>query len=106
MGTKNNPGEYDCYENAEPDEPMFVLLARDRHAVALVWFWYILRMMDGEDAKVVAEAAQCGESMLKWRKEKEKPDAMHYTEVMLKLTAYFLEIAQKQLECDYVFKNQ
>lgn len=29
MGTKNNPGAFDCYANAEPDEPMFVLLARD-----------------------------------------------------------------------------
>ena len=32
MGTKNNPGQFDCYRNAEPDEPMFVLLARDERA--------------------------------------------------------------------------
>lgn len=36
MGTKNNPGRYDCYANAEPDEPMFVLLGHDRHAATLV----------------------------------------------------------------------
>jgi hypothetical protein len=29
MGTKSNPGPFDCYAKAEPDEPMFVLLARD-----------------------------------------------------------------------------
>lgn len=29
MGTKNNPGKFDCYDAALPDEPMFVLLARD-----------------------------------------------------------------------------
>jgi len=39
MGTKNNPGNYDCYENAEPDEPMFVLLARDPLAPFLVRLW-------------------------------------------------------------------
>lgn len=30
MGTKNNPGEFDCYANAAPDEPMFILLGRDQ----------------------------------------------------------------------------
>ena len=36
MGTKNNPGVFDCYANAEPDEPMFVLLGRDKDAATLV----------------------------------------------------------------------
>ena len=26
---KENPGRFDCYANALPDEPMFVLLARE-----------------------------------------------------------------------------
>ena len=26
MGTKNNPGKWDCYANAEPDEPMIKLV--------------------------------------------------------------------------------
>lgn len=25
MGTKNDPGKYDCYASADPDEPLFVL---------------------------------------------------------------------------------
>lgn len=29
MGTKSNPTQFDCYANALPDEPMFILLARD-----------------------------------------------------------------------------
>lgn len=33
MGSKNNPGKYDCYEAADPDEPMFILLGA-RHSVA------------------------------------------------------------------------
>ena len=39
MGTKNNPGEYDGYTKAEPDEPMFVLLARDPLAADQVRDW-------------------------------------------------------------------
>lgn len=29
MGTKNNPGKYDCYAKLEPDEPHFVLRGKD-----------------------------------------------------------------------------
>lgn len=41
MATKNKPGEFDCYANADPDEYMFVLLARDSSAafVVRVWAW-------------------------------------------------------------------
>jgi hypothetical protein len=66
MGTKNNPGAFDCYVNAEPDEPMFVLLARDKHAPTLVYLWSVLRELDGEDAVKVAEALECVRSMIKW----------------------------------------
>lgn len=66
MGTKNNPGLYDCYENADPDEPMFVLLGRDKHAPAMVWLWATLREIDGEDAGRVAEARACAGNMVSW----------------------------------------
>jgi hypothetical protein len=39
MGTKNEPGTFDCYDVAEDDEPMFVLLARDKSAPDLVRQW-------------------------------------------------------------------
>lgn len=64
MGTKNNPGAFDCYTNAEPDEPMFVLLGRDKHAPALVWLWAILRELDQEDPAKVHEARQCVADMI------------------------------------------
>lgn len=67
MTTKNNPGRYDCYANAEPDEPMFVLLGRDKHAPLLVHLWAILRAADNEDAEKVAEAARCGNDMVDYR---------------------------------------
>ena len=66
MGTKNNPGQFDCYANAEPDEPMFVLLGRDRHAARLVRIWALLRARDGEDPAKVAEALNCAQQMDEW----------------------------------------
>lgn len=66
MGTKNNPGQFDCYANAEPDEPMFVLLGRDRHAEVLTRLWAILRAHDGEDEEKIAEAIQCANNMERW----------------------------------------
>jgi hypothetical protein len=66
MGTKNNPGAFDCYANAEPDEPMFVLLGRDKFAPSLVEFWAWERELDGEAAEKVEEARQCAYDMRKW----------------------------------------
>lgn len=69
MGTKNNPGACDCYANAEPDEPMFVLLARDINAPGLVEEWAHRRAMNGEDPAKVQEARDCAAAMRAWRKE-------------------------------------
>jgi hypothetical protein len=67
MGTKSNPGAYDCYAAAHPNEPMFVLLARDKHAPTLVWLWALLRELDEEDPAKIAEARDCVEDMLQWQ---------------------------------------
>lgn len=72
MGTKNNPGKFDCYAAAEPDEPMFALLGRDKHAPTLVWLWSVLRELDGEDAAKVAEARECVVNMVVWQTLKGK----------------------------------
>ncbi len=64
MGTKANPSAHDCYANAEPDEPLFILLARDRHAPALVWLWAVLRELDGESPEKVKEARDCAVAMI------------------------------------------
>jgi hypothetical protein len=68
MGTKNNPGRFDCYANADADEPMFVLLARDKHAPTLIWLWAALRELDGEDAAKVQEARYCCMAMMEWQR--------------------------------------
>lgn len=74
MGTKNQPAEYDCYANALPDEPMFILLARDPDAPKLVHVW-----ADGREAAInagvrpesdramVEEARRCADAMTVWR---------------------------------------
>lgn len=72
MGTKENPAPFDCYANAEPDEPMFVLLARDRTAPNIVTQWAMRRVELGlnepGDPQIV-EALQCADNMAHWRSE-------------------------------------
>lgn len=50
MGTKNSPSIYDCLEKAGPDEPLFILLARDPCAAPLVKAWAHLRNRDFKKA--------------------------------------------------------
>lgn len=60
MGTKLEPGAFDCYDNAKPDEPMFVLLARDRTAAALVALWAAVRSGNRSDfADAIGELDLC-----------------------------------------------
>ena len=73
MGTKNDPGVFDCYANAEPDEPLFVLLGRDKHAPTLVWLWATLRELDGESEAKVSEARSCAANMMAWAHDHKRP---------------------------------
>ena len=73
MATKNNPGNFDCYEKAEPDEPMFVLLARDKHAPTLIWLWCAMREMDEESPEKLVEARQCMLDMISWANSRGRP---------------------------------
>lgn len=66
MGTKNNPGNFDCYTNADPNEPMFILLGRDKNAPSLVDLWARQREIDDEDPAKVQEARDCAENMRAW----------------------------------------
>lgn len=77
MGTKNNPGQYDCYEKADADEPMFVLLGRDRCAAAATRAWILYRAMAGEtDAAMLKEAFDCSIAMDSYRQAREKGESM------------------------------
>ena len=46
MGTKNNPGKYDCYARAHPDEPIFTLRGKDVSAPYFVRMWAAVRQGD------------------------------------------------------------
>lgn len=70
MGTKNNPGKFDCYANAEQDEPMFILLGRDPSAPDLVRGWADDRerlisagRKPESDRPMIAEARKCADDM-------------------------------------------
>lgn len=76
MGTKNNPGIFDCYQIALPDEPMFVLLARDPQFYERVMDWANQRgrMINcgdrpQEDSPIVSEAVRCASNGATWRRD-------------------------------------
>lgn len=76
MGTKTHPGRFDCYANAKPDEPMFVLLARDPSAAILVRLWATMREAEirqgrrpESDRLKVGEAYACATDMERWHDE-------------------------------------
>jgi len=72
MGTKNNPGKYDCYSRAEPDEPVFVLLGRDPIASLTVTLWRAIRIELNESDEKIAEARDCALAMEEWARSKGK----------------------------------
>jgi hypothetical protein len=74
MGTKSNPGTFDCYGKALPDEPVFVLLGRDPAFGVLVLDWAAKRkdliqrgLRPQSDMVMVEEAEQCAKEGLAWR---------------------------------------
>lgn len=83
MGTKRDPGKFDCYDKAEPDEPLFTLLARDPFAAVLVEQWAMMRdkaRQERIEAKTISpadnleelrkidEARACADAMREWRR--------------------------------------
>lgn len=74
MGTKRNPGSFDCHANALPDEPLFTLLARDPDFCRLVRKWAKRREADvrcglrpAGDAAMVTEARITANAGRRWR---------------------------------------
>lgn len=90
MGTKNNPGDYDCYAKLGPDEPYFLLRAKDPAAPYLTMMWAasrqgdfagmldlvtsmslnqeILSRVGGEENPKIGETNHCARTMDAWRK--------------------------------------
>ena len=83
MGTKANPGQFDCYAAAADDEPLFVLRANDPLAPSLLRIWVELRDMNfpwttvlprarKHEADKLREALQCADAMAAWRKAQDE----------------------------------
>ena len=75
MGSKAQPGRFDCYANALPEEPMFILLARDPDFYRLVNEWANHRERDimigdrpASDSALVSEARICAAQGANWRR--------------------------------------
>jgi hypothetical protein len=64
MGTKNNPGPYDCYGKADPDEPLFTLRAKDPIAPFLVELWVATRRGQWEKTLDILSHASMSEAVL------------------------------------------
>lgn len=74
MGTKEKPGEFNCYAKALPDEPLFILLARDPIAPSVVEHWADRRARqikhgtaEKDDLIKVKEADMIAQDMRDWR---------------------------------------
>ena len=72
--------KFDCYANAEPGEPMFVLLARDACAPAAVEKWIEYRealvtlgIKPEQDRAMLQEARDCANAMRAWRSANRPP---------------------------------
>ena len=73
MSTKNDPGPFDCWANAKSDEPMFILLARDASAPAIVRRWVQLREeRGGAKPEKLAEALDCAKAMERWKENSDR----------------------------------
>lgn len=83
MGTKLHPGEFDCYAAARPDEPIFILMGRDRSAPTIVRAWARQRrddilkgdahdrpLSEGDqhDLRKACEAETVADEMTVWRR--------------------------------------
>jgi len=77
MGTKNKPGTFDCYTNAHPDEPMFILLGRDPAAADLVDEWAIRRAKERGPSAKVDEAHACATAMRAWQERPAEDQRQH-----------------------------
>lgn len=89
MGTKNNPGEFDCYANAAPDEPLFILLARDPMASALVDLWADMRQEfadNNTDINKIDEARACAKAMRQYAHKLNKPEFIIHVAQVNKIT--------------------
>jgi hypothetical protein len=86
MNTENIQFEADGSFEVEPSEPAFMLLARDRHAPALIWLWALLRDSEGEADRATAARQRVAE-MVSWQNTHQNRDPMDVVVLLQKVMA-------------------
>lgn len=93
MATKNNPGAWDCYAKAAPDEPIFVLRATDPVAPYLVLMWGgITDILGGTDPAKLNESKACAKAMRDYFVE-HRPDGLRELERVWRAVLSFCKSA-------------
>ncbi|MDX1371011.1 MAG: hypothetical protein R3321_00985 [Nitrososphaeraceae archaeon] len=98
MGTKKNPGKFDCYNNLKDDEPYFVIMGRDPVGSFIINNWILLRQSiteKGEDGESVEkekfkEASELSLKMSEYAKK------VHGKERLNKISEIFTELMNKE----------
>lgn len=70
MGTKAEPGRFDCYGKAEADEPIFTLLGRDPAAPKLIRDWVHHHQDAKTDGAKLLEALAVADDMERYLMER------------------------------------
>ncbi len=83
MGTKSDPGTYDCWAKALPDEPVFVFLGRDVHAPDAIRLWADLREQEEGPSDKVDEARALADGMERWAAQRRHDEMPGLSEVGL-----------------------
>ena len=68
MGTRVNPGKFDCLNKVHPNEPIFILRGNDKLAPSLIAAWTDRAEQGGCRIEKVHEARQCAQDMLAWQR--------------------------------------
>lgn len=66
MGTKKNPGKFDCLAKIGDDEPFFVLRAQDMSAPGLIDAW-VTKNKNSVSPDKLKEARDLAENMRLWK---------------------------------------
>ena len=81
MGTKADPGQYDCYGNADLHEPLFTLVGRDPTAGPTVALWVALRRALGDtDEAKLEEAERIADQLAQYGRQQGKGEAVSRAE--------------------------
>jgi len=96
MSTKNTQSLDSCYNRADGDEPMFVLLGRDPCAAFTVLFWSKMRLLIEGPSDQISEAQTCAEQLRDWAIKLGKEEKLTLSYDAFRAACF--EVAKKEIE--------